>query len=83
MVSEPCPDSGRVDEFGVGLNQFSSCAVLHLSSSEETKTKEFIVRDSAYAFYNRGKGQIIGNGDWFGGMGSRVSKIEIDSVKIK
>lgn len=80
VVSEPCPDANRVDEFGIENNGYTTCAVFHGKIVKESKTKNFIDRDSAFYFYNRGTKQINNNG--FYGLGSSITEIKIDSIKV-
>lgn len=68
LVSDPCPDRNRTDEFGRDSNTF--CAVLHAHYEYENHTRSFFVRDSAFAFYERAKNEYD------------LSEVEIDSLEL-
>lgn len=76
----PAQQPEQVDEFGIKNYSANTLSILIVSSSSETNTKEFIVRDSAFVFYNKGKERL--RSEWMGGFGSSITDIKIDSVKI-
>lgn len=56
MVTDPCPDANKVDEFGRGVSGMTSCAVYHFHYEYDCEhTKIFTDRDSAIVFYNKAK----------------------------
>ena len=78
VVSMECPDANRLDEFGSGGSSYTtSCMVYHCKTITETKSKTFKDKDSAFAFYNRGKNKTVH--DLFGITGG-ITEMKIDSL---
>ena len=78
IISEPTP--ARIDEFGVIESSGISLAVYNYSTLDEQKTRVFKDRDSALAFYKRGKSNIP---EYPIPLGQYMSSIKIDSLLIK
>lgn len=54
MVTDPCPDAGKVDEFGRLENYGIGCTVHHFHFENECGYSiEYCAKDSALAFYER------------------------------
>ena len=74
-VIDPCPDAGRIDEFGRELT--SVCLVYHYHTEYDCRHyREFFNRDSAFKFYDNAKREAMG---W---SHERLDSVKIDSIRI-
>ena len=81
VVSDPCPDANKVDEFGRKSSPFTTCAVFHFHIEKDCNhSKEFFSRKSAFEFYGKAKKEEIDT-EFF--MNSGIVDIKIDSVYIE
>lgn len=69
-IPVPCPDAEKPNEFGVTNNYSISCSVLHTKTEISGHEKEFLVKDSAIAFFKRAKEQ------------NSIRSVKLDSILI-
>lgn len=50
IIMTECPDAGKVDEYGIGRNTVTGCAVLHTRVERTQKEKEFKTEKEADEF---------------------------------
>lgn len=79
MVPTSCPDAGKLDQFGRGVNSGFSCAVLHMREERTDLKRVFYNRDSAKTFYKEAiieskKKNIFEHSD--------IQAVRIDSLKL-
>jgi len=82
VVSDPCPNINKTDEFGRKGSGMISCAVFHHHLEHDCgHEKEFLNKTDAHSFYNRAAANAygFGRGIWSGGL----SGVKIDSVYIE
>ena len=80
MVSDPCPDANRKDQFGRTASPSISCAVFHGHYEYEPRTKTFYDRDSAMIFLKAIKAEQKQN-EQFSFLGdNEITGVKIDSV---
>ena len=79
MVSAPCPDKIKTDEFGRQSSSYTTCAVLHLREERDCEHRtDLMSRDSAIAFMARASKASNGYSIWQ----SKIDNIQLDSTPV-
>jgi len=81
IVSAPCPDANKTNEFGVTLNSYMSCLVYHTKTLQQPMQKQFDTKNQALQFKDNitmyAKLQPIN----FLSPESQIIEIKLDSIK--
>jgi hypothetical protein len=79
-VQVPCPDAGKVDEFGRNSGMYNSCSVLHTSTDYDTLQQEFLIKEKAELFYDNAKKEVTKGFSFF--LGSDIIQVEMYEMKL-
>jgi hypothetical protein len=61
IVPTPCPDKPKANEYGLGGNSMSSCAVFHFKEERQEMSKEFETEKEADEFIKNMPTGIFGD----------------------